>query len=129
MTLIDIPSLIARIEAATGPDRELDAEIALAVGVVPKDAFRPCASIDPGTFGTGAYSFWKAPRFTGSVDAAMTLIPEEWGWTLHSDGSGEIYKNVPANMAPGAPGSTVISFEGNTASLSLCAAALRARLG
>lgn len=70
--------LIERIEGAEGPSRELDAEIALAIGVVPAGAFRPCAALDVATFATGAYGFWTAEAYTASLDAAMTLVLEGW---------------------------------------------------
>lgn len=73
-----IASLADRIEKLTGPDREVDAEIALALGIVPEGAFRPCAAIDAGTFATGAYGFWSCEPYTKSIDAALTLVPEGW---------------------------------------------------
>lgn len=52
--------LIARLEAATGPDRELDAEIA-------------------GTDATTVqwHSEEETPRFTASIDAALTLAEDK----------------------------------------------------
>lgn len=73
--------LLAALAAATGPDREIDAQIALLIGVVPEGAFRPCAALDIGTFATGD-RYWTCERYTGSLDAAMTLVPE--GWRLAS---------------------------------------------
>ena len=55
--------LITRLEAATGPDRELDRAIAKALGVMPLYQMR-------GQIG----SSW--PDFTDSIDAALTLVPE-----------------------------------------------------
>lgn len=66
--------------------------------------------------------------YTRNVHEALTLIPEDWSWTLYSDGSGEIHRDVPKGMLPGAPGSTTISFFGNTLPLSICIGALSARL-
>lgn len=65
-------TLIERLDAATGPDRELDAEIAKTIGW---STF---------IFG-GAGLCWKdpaghvraeQPHFTGSLDATMTLMPK-----------------------------------------------------
>ena len=65
-------TLITRLEALTGPSREVDAEIAKAVGWT---TFM---------FG-GAGLCWKdpagrvhavPPHFTGSIDAALTLMPK-----------------------------------------------------
>lgn len=64
------------------------------------------------------------PRYTSAMDAAITLIPQGWEWTLYSDASGEIYRDVPPNMLPGAPGSTTLTFAGSTLSIALCVAAL-----
>lgn len=76
------PDLIERVERATGPDQELDADIALSIGYtrrMPKGLkheywFRPdgkCADPEP---------------FTGSLDAAMRLIPDkamcDGGWRV-----------------------------------------------
>lgn len=54
-------ALIARLESADGPSRELDAEIAKAVG-----AFSMNGAIN------------ISPRYTASIDAALTLVPEGW---------------------------------------------------
>jgi hypothetical protein len=83
------PSLLERVEAATGADREIDA--ALHVALVkpeqyPDDLryFRlPCASMDhmemctPGTYWlkqrSGA-SLHTSPAYTSSLDAALSLV-------------------------------------------------------
>lgn len=78
-TLSDrLEELARRVEALSGPCRETDAEIAIAVGVVPEGAFRPCAAIDAGTFAIGPHSFWSCEPYTKSIDAALTLVPEGW---------------------------------------------------
>ncbi len=81
--------LADRIEAAEGPCRELDAAIASAVRYFPKDVgfiwqhdLKP-NSPEPGrvecctSLGTGG-PHYKAPSYTASLDAAMTLVPEGW---------------------------------------------------
>lgn len=75
--------VISALERASEGSRELDGMIALAANVVPKGAFKPCADPDPGTWGIGAYTFWRAPNFSTSLDAAVLLIPE--GWTRSVD--------------------------------------------
>lgn len=82
----DLKELIERLERATGPDRQLERDILSAIfpekwkksqspiGVVsPEDRvmFR-----DVGTFG------WDAAPFTSSIDAALTLVPEGYGWRV-----------------------------------------------
>lgn len=73
--------LITRLEAATGPSRELDAEI---VRLINPQATR----------------LTRAPFYTGSLDAALTLVPEgryvkmqinrrrttAWAWVEFDDG-------------------------------------------
>ena len=109
--------LIAALEVAPGPSRELDAMLHEADAVFPN--WRKWL------FADGSISV-LIPPYTASLDAAMTLVPKEWDWTLYSDGSGEIYKDVPSGMLPGALGSTSIDFEGATPALALCIAVLRA---
>lgn len=118
--------LISRIEAATGPDRALDAEIAVAVGVVPEGAFRPCAALDPGTFATGAYTFWVAPRYTESVDAALTLVPENMLWRVGLNKEPSKGESEGAFLAR--VGDSRFYYAA-TAALAMCAAALKARDG
>lgn len=85
-TLSDrLEELVRRVEALSGPCREIDAEIAIAVAVVPEGAFRPCAAIDAGTFATGPHSFWSCEPYTKSIDAAMTLVPPGLVYNLGND--------------------------------------------
>ncbi len=130
--------LIARVEAAEGPDRGLDADIELALGNwTPEhheawhrfqecgEAANPpfCQPVDP-------------QRLTGSLDAAMTLVPE---------GCLFVVRTVWDKMKPAGFGSVSIYEKGEfggherlywmaehqavaaTPALALCAAALRAR--
>lgn len=80
--MADLTELIEKVKAATGPDRELDARVAGSLQIMPSNAFAPSASPDPGTFGTGAYSFWRTPDYTASLDACIALTEEVLpGWT------------------------------------------------
>lgn len=127
--------LAARVEAAEGPDRELDGEIAKGIGWV----FNP---------DTGISGFWRSmwlnpeghadyrgpPRYTASLDAAMSLVPEgaHWHCGRHSktgkhprtgttvDGGGDAYL-TPKNACE--PVYTMAA----TPALALVAACLRAR--
>ena len=70
-----LPELIAALEAATEPSRELDCEIALAVNAVPPNYIRrgvveASATADWWDDDTGLH--WSAPAYTDSLDAAMT---------------------------------------------------------
>ena len=67
-----IEELIARLEAATGPDRELDAAIA-------------------GTDAATAqwHSEDETPFYTASIDAALTLVPVGWSYEARQGPSGQ----------------------------------------
>ena len=72
-------SLLSRLQSATGPSRELDAEIALANGWMRGNVYwhDPAGKIFPD----------DPPRYTESIDAALTLFPESWTyWELRSPG-------------------------------------------
>ena len=66
--------LITRLEAATGPDRELDAAICIDLGLskdnvmVGVDGWCINSETNPNPY--------KSPTFTASIDAALTLVPE-----------------------------------------------------
>lgn len=113
-------TLIERIESADGPDRELDAEIAVAiryfpqnVGFVWKNDLEPnCPEIGRVTcvtsLGTGG-PHYAAPRYTASIDAALTLFPDQTGpWSAWNCA-------IPRVRDAATP------------ALALCAAALKAR--
>ena len=86
-----LEALIARVVEGTGPDRELDAEIHAATlyikPIIPEAVVtRECQENGfyarhhvPGS--PGGVLYWhQAPPFTGSLDAALTLVPEGWSW-------------------------------------------------
>lgn len=69
----ELEALAVRVESATGPDRELNRSIAHRRGwshfFVQKDMWwRSPTGITHG----------DAPNYTGSLDAAMSLVPEGW---------------------------------------------------
>jgi hypothetical protein len=107
----DLPALIARVEAATGPDREIDQAIA----VYQKNANRPADK--PRVIGVA-----NAWDYTASLDAAVSLVPSGWDWCI-SKGWGEA---AIASLAP-AEKVAEVTTEAATPALALCAAALRAR--
>lgn len=89
--MTSLTSLIERIEAATEGSRELDAEIALAMNL-PREAFGPVYDqrgmidgpeyhVEKGTW-SGNGMTWRAPDFSTSIDAALTLLPEGHSYTL-----------------------------------------------
>lgn len=74
--------LIKRLEAASGPDCELDAAIALTKGWVAPRIIVSGTSVS-------SNGFWKNPngqeclyptRYTASIDAALTLVPPAEKW-------------------------------------------------
>jgi hypothetical protein len=79
MTLLE---LAERCEKATGPDRELDAMLAVAVDFVAENSNPPSArSLHSDYGGSNSYAdigaHWpRLPRYTASLDAAMTLVPD-----------------------------------------------------
>jgi len=90
MELKDGNGLVAvekRLAEATGPDRDIDAELCAAVGFKVKRSEG---------FGEPIDSEWlycitkdgrgwnRIPAYTSSIDAALTLVPE--GWTANSSG-------------------------------------------
>lgn len=116
-----LQDLAERIEAADGPDRELDGDIAEAVGAVPPFVHRR-DSPEWGSW-SGGRDHWDAPAYTGSLDAAVTLVPEGYSFNLGNDvrGWADVWFDVP--VYDGKP------YEGRAATpaLALCAASLRAR--
>lgn len=117
--------IIEKLEAATGPDRELDAEIAKALGWT---TFM---------FG-GAGLCWKdldghvraeQPHFTSSLDVALTLTPEiekpHFPWLAVKSNN----PNNPIGCRCEMWLDNVQNFRGRgaTIAIAVCIAALRAR--
>jgi hypothetical protein len=107
-------ALAERVEKAEVPDRELDVAIvrALHPGIGPYEPH--CVGEEP-IFWHDPYRKTLCPKFTASVDAALTLVPDGYGWNVQ--GNTNVFHAL------------VSSYPGNarTPALALCAAALRAR--
>ncbi len=102
-------ALAARCENATGPDRELDADIALTQGWTEH----------PGDNWIGPFGQIAVPYYTASLDAAVTLVPgPAWWWV-------EAQPLVHGAYLSGCGDERVA--RGTTPALALCCAALRAR--
>lgn len=113
-------TLIERVESADGPDRELDAAI---LAAVPPDQV-PSPIVESGYGWRYDRGYWWLatgedsrtppknvcpPRYTTSIDVALTLFPDQTGpWSAW---------NCAIPRVRGAP----------TPALALCAAALKAR--
>jgi hypothetical protein len=125
-------SLLALLQSETGPSRELDAEIALANGWTRKEyEGKPCWRA-PG------HIVWneQPPRYTESIDAALTLVPIIDGprrglWTRLHESGGAHGTNGCKWMAElwGLKGDETFSFIGYhaTAALALLIAIERAK--
>lgn len=110
--LTNLDKLIQGIERASEPDRALNAELLRQLGWTQdgRDAFSPD--------GSRALS---VPDYLGSLDAAMTLVPNGLHWSVGFDTQGNralISKSGSMKVETG---------KAATPALALCAAALRAR--
>lgn len=122
--------LIARLEAAEGPSRELDARIT----AVLNNPGKPFEEINwiAAEAAWGAHAF---PLYTASIDAAMTLVPKGWHILLSDWEHAKLRERGPWQCIITQPG-TRDTFEPRfrcdhapTPALALCIAALRARQG
>jgi hypothetical protein len=125
----DLTTLLAlaeRCEQAAGPDRELDAEIALAIGYTREKKGRQRIAWWRNPKGQQlGYDGWHnfPPSFTASLDAAVTLVPEGWGYELRQGNSGA--RRALCRMWDGR-GIWTRGTVAATPALALCAAALLA---
>ena len=112
MTTQDILEIAARCEAATGPDTQLDALIWCAIN-----------DLEPWQRVIDDFERGQATRYTASLDAAMTLVPEglrrvEFG-TYDAGGAWAYVWSVPTDEKGEA--------DAATEALALTAASLKAR--
>jgi hypothetical protein len=131
MTLLELAD---RVEAATGPDRELDAEIAVtalgffvadprypgaptAYGYVDEDGSR----VEPGHGGKQLIR-----QFTSSLDAAMTLVPVGWSVLLFVASKHHSTRCTLAGNGETIEASESIVVVAATPALALTSASLRA---
>ena len=114
-------TLPTRLEAATGPDRGLDAEIAVET-YGPPIALEHLGGNDyayRGAKGQWLFFVGQEPTYTASFDAATSLVPEgAWWWV-------EAQPLASGRYLAGCGDERVSS--GATPALALCAASLRAR--
>lgn len=125
-------ALAARCEAATGADRELDAEIARAAGWVYENFehwWSPQIVAAARKSKRGKWFHGRErllPSFTASLDAAMMLACDEWdSMDLFRD-AGEWFCVVKA-QGKGGVYRELARVHHATPALALCAAAMRAR--
>lgn len=129
--MTDHSSLIARLESADGPCRELDAAIFAFLGKAPETGgYYGWEQTSPGHWSQPTDSEGRhfnvifAPLFTSNVDDAHTLVPK------HSDGNHyctllEMYANGKGNACVITPDDKLWSKEQSTPAIALCIAALR----
>lgn len=120
--MANLSTLIERVEALTGPDREVDLDVAIATGMVSDEVSKygphlrriEARRVDP---------------YTASLDAAVALVEQVLpGW------SGDVDIGVPiadsgkvgARLFPPEPGWANYAGEGLTSAIALVLAALRA---
>ena len=108
-------ALADRIEKATGPDRELDIAMLPLVGLRFVDEGHPIGQV---CYDSNNHAV-PMPRFTASLDAAMSLVPEGWAKNIYDDAQ------VVAVLDCQLTGAEKYAHA-KTWPLALCAAALRA---
>lgn len=110
-----IEDLIAKLEAATEGNRELDAAIERSRGYRVDEELEISRAGDHG-------GEWDLPLYTTSIDAALTLVPEGMVWTVLTD-YGDLCRARVYN------GKKIWEADGETPPLAACSAALKARVG
>ena len=125
-----LQELIARLEKATEGSRELDAEIAVVSG----EFLHGKVSKTRPWLVTQAGINREPPRYSASIDAALTLVPEDFQWLVRDDERGG-FCNVTSPDFVAIEGSNGqdesigkrFPTYAATPALALCIAALRAR--
>lgn len=116
--------LAKRCEAATEGDRELDVAIWLhCCGPADREAYEAGLEISEQEAAFRADYMMDGARYTASIDAALTLVPEGASYDLRTaqTAPGALAMIHPTRMRP------TVTVRGNTPALAICAAALRAR--
>lgn len=127
---MDTQTLVDKLKSAAGPDRVLDALLDIAC-----DRGRPAWAQDTGTLtedgdcvrlspsGAG----WHPPRYTASLDAASSLIPDGTFWMI---ARGRTRPDEPLGgasvMKPDDTINPIGEGEAETVPLAVCIAALEA---
>jgi hypothetical protein len=117
-------AIIAKLQKATGPDRELDNEIAALVLLPATGVLALWCRPDGGYIGA-------APRFTASIDAALTFVPKVCAWRLTLQTDGTYYAIISRiGIVAAAVRMTDIYVEANgciNPAIAICICALKAR--
>lgn len=134
----NILNLIERVEKASGPDRELDEAIAIALGLYVREKrgrdrqewFYRVGGEDFERRSTARYAGTDGlPRYTDSLDAVMALNEQDLAWTLGKNvHHGYWHASCNSLNADGAPYSLGCSSACATPVLALLSAILKSRL-
>jgi hypothetical protein len=126
-------TLPTRIEQAEGPSSELDWLIAEYLGEVPEHTIREIGFDYVWYRKASEWTLWRAkdsegrsvetwtpkPR-TSSIDAALTLVGEGWGWSIYHNGEAAVHRPIGGKHI-------ALDAVAATPAMALCAAALRAK--
>ena len=130
-----VDTLIAELERATEGSRDLDARIycmlnerivhsRLPIGYTMKDLGNKHRNMGLAVSQFIHSDRGPSPHYTTSLDAALTLVQEGWGWDVMHD-------SVAAVRPPDSEGDDELAYWGlaphGTPALALCIAALRTR--
>lgn len=128
----ELLKLAERVEALSGPDREVDSEIDRLTFRGPFED-RLCGCMGNCLPGHPAYdgACVSVPHYTASLDAAMTLVPDVFSgqiWLRFNEGErnkphAAIWSHDDGN---GKPSRVNVEAKASTPALALCVAALRA---
>ena len=126
-----LQEIIERLEKATGPDRWLDADIHRTVTPGMADTITDFSK--GWCIGGNHVTPVKAPAYTASLDAALSLVPEGWLWGVNTFPANEVFSPGGAQAFVHHPdwGDDVeLGYEhaeAKTPALALVIAALKAR--
>lgn len=120
MTREELNRLADRVEALTGPDREVDWLVYEAIG-------EPVVLLVRAATAGRDEATW-APFYSQSLDAAMSLVPDGYSWTLGQNvHHGHWLCSINYVNREGEPTCLADSGHRKAPALALTAAALRAR--
>lgn len=128
--IASMEALLAKCEAATGPDREIDGAVALLNGWTCE---KMKGDQHPYWRKPGVTVYWnraELPSYTESIDAIVALIERELpGWTADADLCAPNSENLTygARLFPPIP-TCNYAGEARSSALALCAAFLRAKI-
>lgn len=129
--------LIEQLEKCSGPDRAIDAAIHWTVNRAQAETVYWNAACGlpknlPADFipsGLGAMAVMLAsPAFTRSIDAALTLVPQGWTWSLTHAFAIDAYLTFHKEGSLRGVENEVEVHDAQSAPLALCIASLKARM-